>query len=125
MGEARLLSWPVTVPNDVKELKWSFSAQQVDGKAADKLALRQKIEPAVPITVEQATLQRVAPELSIPVALPPGALPGRGGIRVSLQAKLGNELPGVRRWFQDYPMSAWNSAARWRWAWPTPSAGIN
>ncbi|WP_233246663.1 alpha-2-macroglobulin [Chromobacterium sp. Panama] len=103
VGEARLLSWPVTVPNDVKELKWSFSAQQVDGKAADKLAVRQEIEPAVPITVEQATLQRVEPELSIPVALPPGALPGRGGVRVSLQAKLGNELPGVRRWFQDYP----------------------
>ncbi|OHX10702.1 hypothetical protein BI347_19470 [Chromobacterium sphagni] len=103
VGESRLVAWPVTVPNDVKELKWTFSAQQVDGKAADKLAIRQEIEPAVPVTVEQATLQRVAPELSIPVTLPPGAQPGRGGIRVSLQAKLGNSLPGVKRWFEDYP----------------------
>ncbi|WP_047249411.1 alpha-2-macroglobulin family protein [Chromobacterium subtsugae] len=103
VGESRLVSWQVTVPSDIKELKWTFSAQQVDGKAADKLAISQQIDPAVPVTVEQATLQRVSPELSIPVALPPGALPGRGGIRVSLQAKLGNSLPGVRRWFEDYP----------------------
>ncbi|AUH50954.1 hypothetical protein CXB49_09075 [Chromobacterium sp. ATCC 53434] len=103
VGEARLIAWPVTVPDGVKELKWTFAAQQVDGKAADKLAIVQQIDPAVPVTVEQATLQRVSPELAIPVAMPPGALPGRGGIRVSLQARLGNSLPGVRRWFEDYP----------------------
>ncbi|UTH73206.1 alpha-2-macroglobulin [Chromobacterium sp. IIBBL 290-4] len=103
VGEARPVNWPVTVPEGVKELKWTFSAQQVDGKAADKLAISQPIDPAVPVTVEQATLQRVSPDLAIPVAPPPGALPGRGGIRVSLQAKLGNSLPAVRRWFEDYP----------------------
>jgi uncharacterized protein YfaS (alpha-2-macroglobulin family) len=103
VGEARPISWQVTVPEGVKTLQWTFAAQQVDGKAADKLAVKQQIDPAVPVTVEQATLQRVSPELSIPVAPSPGALPGRGGIRVSLQAKLGNSLPGVRRWFEDYP----------------------
>lgn len=103
VGEARLVGWNVTVPEGLKEAQWTFAAQQVDGRAADKLAVKQQIAPAVPVTVEQATLQRVSPELTIPVAPPPGALPGRGGVRVSLQAKLGDSLPGVRRWFEDYP----------------------
>lgn len=123
-GEARLIAWPVTVPNDARELKWTFSAQEIGGKAADKLAVSQTIEAAVPVTVEQATLQRVAPQLAIPVALPPGAIPGRGGVRVSLQARLGDELPAVKRWFEDYPYVCLEQrgsvalgladAARWR-----------
>ncbi|MDF0605525.1 MG2 domain-containing protein [Neisseriaceae bacterium TC5R-5] len=102
-GEARLVSWPVTIPQDSRELNWTFSAQQVNGKAGDKLMIKQQVEPAVPVTVEQATLQRLEPMLSLPVALPPQALPARGGVRVSLQAKLGSDLPAVRRWFEDYP----------------------
>ncbi|QLI80526.1 hypothetical protein HZU75_02645 [Chitinibacter fontanus] len=105
-GEARFINWPITVPNNIKQLDWVFAVQEVGGKAADKLAASQQVEPAVPVTVEQATLQRVSNgELQIPVALPPNALAGRGGIRVSLQNKLGNDLPGVRRWFSEYPYS--------------------
>lgn len=105
-GEARFINWPITIPNNLKQLDWVFAVQEVNGKAADKLAASQQVEPAVPITVEQATLQRVSGgELQIPVALPPNAIAGRGGIRVSLQSKLGNELPGVRRWFSEYPYS--------------------
>ncbi|WP_410498831.1 alpha-2-macroglobulin family protein [Chitinibacter sp. S2-10] len=105
-GEARFINWPITIPNNAKQLDWVFSVQEVNGKAADKLAATQQVEPAVPVTVEQATLQRVSGgELQIPVVLPPNALAGRGGISVALQNKLGNELPGVRRWFSEYPYS--------------------
>lgn len=105
-GEARFLNWPITIPNNLKQLDWVFAVQEVNGKAADKLAATQQVEPAVPVTVEQATLQRVSNgELQMPVALPPNALPGRGGISVSLQSKLGSDLPSVRRWFSEYPYS--------------------
>ncbi|WP_373976186.1 MG2 domain-containing protein [Chitinibacter sp. SCUT-21] len=110
-GEARFINWPITIPNNLKQLDWVFAVQEVNGTgsnklAADKLAATQQVEPAVPVTVEQATLQRVSNgELQIPVALPPNAIAGRGGIRVSLQSKLGSELPGVRRWFSEYPYS--------------------
>ncbi|QLG88040.1 hypothetical protein HQ393_07070 [Chitinibacter bivalviorum] len=104
-GESRHIVWPIAIPNDVHELQWQFSAQEVGGKALDKLAIRQQVEPAVPVTVEQATLQRVTGDLQIPVALPANALAGRGGIRISLQDKLGSDLPSVRRWFLEYPYS--------------------
>ncbi len=104
-GDARLVTWPVVIPEGVRELKWTFSSRETGGKGADKLAFVQQVETAVPITVEQATLLRLAPSLQMPVALPPGALPGKGAIRVTLQDKLGNSLPGVRQWFLDYPYS--------------------
>lgn len=102
-GEARQISWPFTVPQGVSELNWSFAVQEVGGRASDRLKTRQQVESAVPVTVQQATLLRLAPSLSLPVGLPPGALPGRGGVRVSLQPTLGNTPPGVRRWLEDYP----------------------
>ncbi|MDN0085308.1 MG2 domain-containing protein [Crenobacter sp. SG2305] len=102
-GEAREARWPITVPTGHAELAWTFSAHELKGKAADKLAIKQQVEPAVPVTVQQATLVQLEPSQSIPVGLPADAQPGRGGIRVSLQAKLGDDLPGVRRWFETYP----------------------
>ena len=39
------------------------------------------------------------------MALPAGALPGQGGVRVSVQSRLAGELPGVARWLEDYPFS--------------------
>lgn len=103
VGESRWVSWPVTVPAGLAQLKWQFQASERNGKASDRLAVSQPVEPAVPVTVEQASLQRLAPSLSLPVALPPGALPGRGGLRIKLQDRLGSSLPAVRRWFAEYP----------------------
>ncbi|MFC3531732.1 MG2 domain-containing protein [Vogesella facilis] len=102
-GEAREVSWPFTVPQDVRELAWTIRAQEPGGKGGDTLAFRQQVEPAVAVTVEQATLLRLDAPRSLPLALPPGALAGKGGVRVSLQSRLGSELPAVRRWFADYP----------------------
>ncbi|WP_028449291.1 alpha-2-macroglobulin family protein [Chitinibacter tainanensis] len=105
-GEARFVSWPLTVGQNLSQLAWQFSAQEVGGKASDRLAVQQQVEPAVPVTVEQATLLRVSSAgVTVPVGLPPNALAGRGGIRISLQSKLGNELPAVKRWFSEYPYS--------------------
>ncbi|MBF3605647.1 hypothetical protein ISG10_38380, partial [Burkholderia pseudomallei] len=60
--------------------------------------------PALPVTVQQATLAQVDGTLSVPVAPPAGAMPdARGGIAVSLQSTLADGLPGVRRWFERYP----------------------
>ena len=104
-GQSRELSWPVTVPLGKTQLDWTFSAQEAKGKGVDKLAFTQQVAAAVPVVVTQASLQRLAAPLSLPVALPPDALPGQGGVRVSLQARLGRDLPAVRDWFAQYPFS--------------------
>ncbi|XZG70644.1 alpha-2-macroglobulin family protein [Chitinibacteraceae bacterium HSL-7] len=123
-GESRLVSWPVAMPLGLASSAWTFGATEVGGKARDQLALTQAIESALPVTVEQATLERLDSPRSIAVAQAPGAVAGRGGVRVLLQDKLGRDLPAVRRWFEAYPYSCLeqrtsvavglNDATRWQ-----------
>ena len=40
-----------------------------------------------------------------PVAPPADALPGVGGVQVTLRPTLAGALPGLRRWFEVYPYS--------------------
>ncbi|KPC53970.1 alpha-2-macroglobulin family protein [Amantichitinum ursilacus] len=105
-GEAREVSWPVTLPQGINKLAWTFAAREVGGEqAADKLAITQDIEPAIPVTVQQATLRQLQGPVSIPVGLPPTAEAGRGGVSVQLQARLAGDMPAVRDWFLAYPYS--------------------
>jgi hypothetical protein len=113
-GSAREVAWTVTPPDGLSDatpaaLAWSVSAAEQGGQhAADALKVTQRVTAAVPVTVQQATLTQVGGTFTLPVAAPPdattthaGAL--RGGIAVSLQPKLSDGLPGVRRWFERYP----------------------
>lgn len=104
-GDARQVSWAVTTPAGVSAQQWLFAARAEDGSASDRLTLRQRVEPAVPVSVWQGAFTRLEGEQSLPVALPAGALPGQGGVRVSVQSRLAGELPGVARWLEAYPFS--------------------
>ncbi|MDB5879362.1 MAG: alpha-2-macroglobulin, partial [Variovorax sp.] len=77
--------------------------------ARDALKVRQRIVPAVPLTVQQATLVQVDGSFAIDVAPPADALPAsgdkRGGLKMSLQPLLADGLPGVRDWFANYPFA--------------------
>ncbi|WP_118178900.1 alpha-2-macroglobulin family protein [Paraburkholderia phosphatilytica] len=115
---SREISWTVTVPDGLADtptpsLTWTLTAAEQGGPhASDALKVAQRVMAAVPVTVQQATLAQVDGTLSLPVAPPPDATSSqagpnagqlRGGIAVSLQSKLADGLPGVRRWFQRYP----------------------
>ncbi|MBP7566381.1 MAG: alpha-2-macroglobulin, partial [Burkholderiaceae bacterium] len=121
-GEAREVTWDVKAPAQLaftraESLLWEIEARETSGNAGARDALKatQRIVPAVPLTVRQATLSQVDGSLSIDVASPAGALlnaaggPGadsgvaRGGLRMSLQPRLAEGLPGVRDWFARYP----------------------
>lgn len=103
-GEAREVVWPVTVPLGVSKLDWVISATEQGGeKALDKLANSQQVEPAIPVTVQQASLRRLDTPVTMPLALPPNAQAGRGGINLQFQAKLTRDMPAVREWFLKYP----------------------
>ena len=93
-GESRELSWPVTVPAGTDRLDWVVTA--TDNAGADRLAARQRVEPAVPVRVQQATLTQLAKLRELPVKAPARAEPDRGGIRVSLQHSLADNLGSVR-----------------------------
>ncbi|MDB5731033.1 MAG: alpha-2-macroglobulin, partial [Variovorax sp.] len=109
-GESRELAWDVTAPAQpdaarADVLLWDIEARDTLGGAHDALKVRQRLVPAVPLTVRQATLARLDGLLTLDVALPADALPGRGGLKLSVQSRLADGLAGVRDWFAAYPYS--------------------
>lgn len=105
-GEARELSFPVQVPSGVDKLVWDVSAHEAGkGEAIDRFKLTQRVIEAVPVRTYQATLAQLDQSLSMMTKMPDDAVPGRGGIGVKFQAKLGSDLPGVVEYMSHYPWS--------------------
>lgn len=110
-GGATELAWMVTAPaalafTRAEALLWEIEARDtLGGKARDALKVRQRLIPAVPLAVQQATLVQLDGPYSLPVSPPADALPGRGGVRIALQPRLAEGLPGVRDWFAGYPFA--------------------
>jgi len=107
-GDAREVAWMVTAPAQLAQLRseailWEIEAKDTITGARDALKARQRIIPAVPLTVQQATLVQIDGPFSLDVNPPADAIPGRGGLKMSLQPKLAEGLPGVRDWFANYP----------------------
>ena len=107
-GEAREVSWNVTAPAQrgatrLDALQWELDAKDAASGAHDAIKLRQRLVAAVPLAVQQATLVQLDGPLTLDVALPANALPGRGGLELALQPRLAEGLPGVRDWFATYP----------------------
>lgn len=107
-NEAREVAWNVVAPAQLGQIRseailWEIEAKDVNGGARDALNARQRIIPAVPLTVQQATLVQIDGAYSVDVKAPADALPGRGGLKLALQPKLAEGLPGVRDWFYNYP----------------------
>ena len=109
-GEAREVAWTVRAPAQLAQtraesLLWEIEAKDLTGGARDALKARQRIIPAVPLTVQQATLVQLDGPLSLEVNPPADALPGRGGLKLALQPRLAEGLPGVRDWWARYPFA--------------------
>ncbi|WP_404303226.1 MG2 domain-containing protein [Alicycliphilus denitrificans] len=107
-GEAREVAWSVTAPAQLgatraQAILWEIAARDTVSGARDALKASQRLIPAVPLTVQQATLVQVDAAYRVDVAPPAGALPGRGGLRLALQPSLAEGLPGVRDWWARYP----------------------
>ncbi len=111
-GESREVAWNVTAPAQLGQTRaqaliWEIDARDTLGSARDALKASQRIIPAVPLTVQQATLVQLDGSFSMDVAPPADALPAtgakRGGLKLSLVPTLAEGLPGVRDWFANYP----------------------
>ena len=89
-GDAREVSWRVTAPAQLASTRneailWEIEAKDTLSGARDAFKASQRIIPAVPLTVQQATLMQLDGPLTLNVAPPADALPGRGGLRMALQ----------------------------------------
>jgi len=101
-GQSREVGWSYQVPAGVTALEWELKAD-AGGQASDSLRVRQQVGAAVPVRTLQATLLQLDGEQALTVQRPADALPGRGGIRTTLRARLGDDLPGVRDYMGAYP----------------------
>ncbi|MFZ1605958.1 MAG: alpha-2-macroglobulin family protein, partial [Rhodoferax sp.] len=109
-GDAREVAWMVTAPAQLAQSRfesilWEIDAKDTISGARDALKASQRIIPAVPLTVQQATLVQLDGPFSLDVNPPADALPGRGGLKMSFQPKLAEGLPGVKDWFANYPFA--------------------
>ncbi len=105
-GEAREIGWEVTAPFGSSQLKWEVAAAETGttGKpATDRLKVQQKVIAALPVRTYQATLAQLDAPLELAVKIPDDAVPGRGGIRVSMLPRLADDMPGVREYMGGYP----------------------
>ncbi|MCC7060851.1 MAG: alpha-2-macroglobulin, partial [Burkholderiaceae bacterium] len=129
-GGAKVLHWPVEVPAGASGIEWSASVEEQAGagtseradvrsgeharvgageRASDRLRFTQRVVPAVPLRVLQASIEQLDGALRLPVTAPADALRShgipRGGVLVAAQPRLGSALPGLQRYFEDYPFS--------------------
>lgn len=102
-GEARALGFALEVPPGVSELAYELSAVSDEAGPADRVRVVQRIVPAVPERVLQATLLQLDRPARLPVALPADALPGAGALELSLRPTLANGTEGIEDFFRRYP----------------------
>jgi len=102
-GEAHALGFALEVPVGVSMLRYELSAESADGGPADRVRVEQQVVPAVPERVFQATLLQLERPVQLPVAMPKDAVPGRGGLELSLRPTLASGNAGLEAWFRAYP----------------------
>jgi uncharacterized protein YfaS (alpha-2-macroglobulin family) len=123
-GAARELDFEVAAPVDAGWLLWEVTARDKQGAAEDRVKAKQEVVPVHPVRVYQATIEQLDHPLSMEVRRPEGAVPGRGGVRVDVQARLGDATSGVAAYMARYPYTcleqkisqavALRDQARWR-----------
>jgi uncharacterized protein YfaS (alpha-2-macroglobulin family) len=101
-GGATPVTWRLIAPEGVENLRWTVSAKTQDGRATDALQVDEKVIPAVPEETWATSFLRIGGP-AFQVAPPAGALPGRGGIELSLTASPAPALDGVRAYMRAYP----------------------
>ena len=101
-GESKEISWNLTAPRGTESLKYEIEAAGDEG-SGDSLSITQKVIPAVPVRIIQATLTQIDKNYRVDVERPADALPDRGGIQVALQPRLVDGLSGVLKYMKAYP----------------------
>ncbi len=99
------ISWKTRVPMGVRNLPLEVSVRSSEGPS-DALKISTKVVELVPVTVREGMLGQLGTEPSVlPMGFPADAIPGKGGYRVQVQARLAEVPEPVSRYFRNYPFS--------------------
>jgi alpha-2-macroglobulin len=101
-GESKEIRWNLTAPTGTDSLKYEIEAS-TEGSVIDRLAVAQKVIPAVPVRTMQATLMQLEKNYAMTVERPSDAISGFGGVRVAFRPRLVEGLTGVSDYMKQYP----------------------
>jgi hypothetical protein len=87
------------------------TARQQGSAEGDHLKISQEVGAAVPVRTYMATLEQLDGGLTFPAERPQDAVPGRGGLAVTLRSKLGTGLEGVTEYMSRYPYTCFEQLA--------------
>lgn len=104
-GDAKEIAWDVRVPNGIETLSWNVRAVDKEGTVSDATRVRQRVLESVRARPMQATITQIDRRFETTVERSKDAIPGKGGIEISLKPKLGDGLPGVTSFMKQYPYS--------------------
>jgi len=102
-GEAKEIGWDAMVPINVETLRWEVEVKEKTSGEGDRIKVTQRVIPAIPVRTFQATIAQMEKEFKTTVERPKDALPGRGGVRVTLRPKITDGLNGVLEYMKWYP----------------------
>jgi hypothetical protein len=106
-GESREVGWDTTVPAGATKLQWECRRPAGAQRPHARHATGERRRAGAHAAGDAVQLDGTK---TMPVERPADALPGRGGIRTTLQARLGGDLPGVRDYMARIPTRASSSA---------------
>jgi alpha-2-macroglobulin len=109
-GESKDIGWNLTVPAGIDSLQYELEVKSGE-EVLDRLRVAQKVVPAVPLRVFQATLAQIEGDYRLDVERPADAIPGQGGIEVALRPSLLDGLTGVTEYMDRYPYTCMEQLA--------------
>jgi alpha-2-macroglobulin len=101
-GESKDIGWTLTVPTEMDSLQYELEAKNGED-VVDRLRVAQKVVPAVPLRVFQATLSQIEGDYRLEVERPSDAIAGQGGVHVTLSPSLLDGLAGVTDYMNSFP----------------------
>ncbi|MDA8082393.1 MAG: MG2 domain-containing protein [Nitrospiraceae bacterium] len=104
-GESQDIGWDITVPTGVSSLAYEVTASEKGGEGRDTIRVKQKVVEAIPVRTFQATLMQIDRPFELEVERPVDAIPGKGGLHITLRPKIAESLGGVTTYMRQYPFT--------------------
>ena len=115
-GLSQEIGWDVKAPVNADSLRWEVTAASMGADASqDTLKVSQRVIPAVAVRAMQATMTQIDRSFELPVEIPADAIPGRGGVKVSLMPTPGGRAfrrSRIHEWISLYLSRAAGFAGR-------------
>lgn len=104
-GGSTEVTWTINIPTELENVSYTVVAR-AGSRELDRVTVKQTVASPIPVGVVAASLRQLdSTGLIVPLEFPRGAVPGRGGVRVSVASRIGAGLSGVLSEMRSYPFT--------------------